>query len=96
MGATTEQELTDYRDRLNTLKTRLTDYGKLQGDIRFEHTCQDSVLLVAIEGLLTKLQDTDSAKVTLNEIVHLADSVTEVIKSAEQFLSSRVAVTRRY
>jgi len=90
MTATTIRgEFDEYIATLTDLQVRLLNYQARMGD-RHLFTDQVCVFLVAIEGLLTRLTTpmiTES--ITLDDIVKIADDVTQVTTASTHFLNHR-------
>ena len=88
MADDTRQELLDYITTLSKLKTRLCEYRKrCDSNINNIHVSPETVYIAAVDGLLVKLNAVNPDAITLDNIVDLADEVTNVIASTEMFIN---------
>jgi hypothetical protein len=88
-ASTIRGEFDEYVTSLRSLKQRLRLYQHTLGDrhVFAEHS---GVLIVAIDGLLTKLEMPGLAEtISLVDIVKIADEVRNVTTSASHFLDRR-------
>jgi hypothetical protein len=88
MSDDTKQELADYQKELYAAKQKLIDQRNPHDGAR-PHTSQDEVLIIAIDGLLMRLDNTNPSEITLTVLVELVDNIQEVLKSTEHFLQHK-------
>ena len=91
MADNTQQELSEFKDTLNASRALLVRYQERQKHPPQPHTSNDVVLIVAIDGLLTRLDAADPDTIEPRAIVKLTDDVQEVLKATRQFLQRQSA-----
>ena len=85
MGDNTRLELDDYSQELIEIKTKLVDYRASHTNSD-SHISHDTVLLAAIDGLVSRIATTNTDTITLSEMVELVEKIRSVQTSAESFL----------
>lgn len=84
---TTREELEGYVSDLRVAREKILSYQARKGESQMNHTSQDVVLITAIDGLLGTINATDPISLTLERIVNISDTVGEVLRSVNQFIS---------
>ena len=91
----TSVELLEYRTTLLNLKENLNTYQQRNDGDHLRHPRQDVTLLVAINGLLRTIDETDPTTLTLGGIVKLSGDVSAVTSSVAHFIARHPIVIRQ-
>lgn len=83
----TQDEINGYIDSLEQIKSNLNAYQSKKNRYSLNHTSQDVVLTVAVDGLLDTLKSIDYTKLTLTDIIRISENANEVISSTNRFFS---------
>ena len=84
---TVKEELRYYTEQLECVANDLKEYQRNIGDARGAYAAQDVILLVAIQGLLRTIADTNPDMLNLGGITKIASDTSAVLASSRHFLN---------